>query len=563
MAKVFPDGWRELTATGAAARELQTLGELAAGLDDGYTIYHGVHWTRVERNNFAIFGEIDFAIVGPTGKLLLIEQKAGVLSETADGLTKIYSDKEKSVPFQMARNTDALHARLRQYCKGAPTFVDSLLYCPHYTVRQPGSAGIDPARIVDATKKDHFISIIRSILPETGDVLTAKDKIHRFLGDMLELVPEVHSVVGEAGALYTRLSGGLSEWARKINCEPFRLRVTGTAGSGKTQLAMAVYRDAIRDGRRPLYVCYNRPLADHIALIAPSGGEVATYHQLGDRLCIALGQALDFRKPGVYARIEAALDAHMPAEAERFDEVIIDEGQDFQGGWVENILRYLRPGGRAWWLEDPMQNLYARAPLVLPGWVSLRSDTNYRSPKDILNTLNRILPLEHPVEAGSPLSGSEVEIVSYTDTGDLIAKTISAVTHSIGLGFKRAHIALISYRGREHSKLAPYDKLGPYSLRAPTGQYDLLGNPMFTEGDILIDSVHRFKGKAAPCVIFTEIDFEALDDNAIRRIFVGATRATMKLILIVSETSALVLLDQLTEHNQGATGGVALAYKSI
>ena len=53
-----------------------------------------------------------------------------------------------------------------------------------------------------------------------------------------------------------------------------------------------------------------------------------------------------------------------------------------------------------------MQNLYARPPVPLPGWVSLRSDTNYRSPKDILDTLNRILPLEHPVEAGSPLTGS-------------------------------------------------------------------------------------------------------------------------------------------------------------
>jgi hypothetical protein len=72
MAKAYPDGWRTLAATGAAARELQTLGELADGLPDGYTIYHGVHWTRVERNNFAIVGEIDFAIVGPTGKLLLL-----------------------------------------------------------------------------------------------------------------------------------------------------------------------------------------------------------------------------------------------------------------------------------------------------------------------------------------------------------------------------------------------------------------------------------------------------------------------------------------------------------
>ena len=103
MAKVFPDGWRELAATGAAERERQTLAQLAAGLDDHYTIYHGVHWTHVERGHFAIFGEIDFAIVGPTGKVLLIEQKAGLLAETVGGLTKSYPGKEKNVASQMAR----------------------------------------------------------------------------------------------------------------------------------------------------------------------------------------------------------------------------------------------------------------------------------------------------------------------------------------------------------------------------------------------------------------------------------------------------------------------------
>ena len=545
MAKVFPDGWRELVATGAAARELETLARLAGGLDDQYTVYHGVHWTRVERSNFAIIGEIDFAILGPTGKLLLIEQKAGLLGETADGLTKKYLNQEKSVPSQMARTVDAVRNRLRKFCKEEETYVDSLLYCPDYTVRQPGTAGIDPARIVDAKNKDHLMAIIQAILPASGDVLPTKDRVHRFLGDILELVPEAQAVIGEAGALYTRLSGGLSHWARKIECEPFRLRVIGTAGSGKTQLAMSVYRDAIREGRRPLYVCYNRPLADHIVLIAPQGGEVATYHQLGERICHAMGEPPNFTQPGAFARIEAVLDAHTPDERGRFHEVIIDEGQDFEAQWAANLLRFLHPGGRAWWLEDPMQNLYARPPVQLPGWVSIRSDINYRSPRDILDTLNRLLPLAHPVEPGSPLTGSEVDIVSYTDSADMIAKTVSAVTKCIGLGFKRSHIAVVTYRGRENSRLTPYDKLGPYSLRAPTGQYDLLGNALFTDGDVLVDSVHRFKGRAAPCVVFTEIDFETLDDAAVRRLFVGATRATMKLTLVVSEKSARVLLDRM------------------
>jgi hypothetical protein len=55
-----------------------------------------VHWTRVAQSSFAIVGEIDFAIVGPTGKLLLVEQKSGFLAETPEGLVKRYAERDKA-----------------------------------------------------------------------------------------------------------------------------------------------------------------------------------------------------------------------------------------------------------------------------------------------------------------------------------------------------------------------------------------------------------------------------------------------------------------------------------
>lgn len=113
MARVIPDGWRELAVTGAARREIETLAMLAEGLPEAFTVYHGVHWTQVE-GRYAAFGEIDFAIVNRSGDLLLIEQKSGFLDETPEGLVKRYPGRTKSVPVQMARNRDALVARLRQ-----------------------------------------------------------------------------------------------------------------------------------------------------------------------------------------------------------------------------------------------------------------------------------------------------------------------------------------------------------------------------------------------------------------------------------------------------------------
>ena len=545
MAKVVPEGWRELAAIGAALRELETLALLADGLSDDYTIYHGLHWTRIHQGG-ALVGEIDFAVVTPSGDMLLIEQKCGFLKETPEGLCKMYGTKEKSIPFQIGRSMDALHKRLGKSCPEAQFHLDSLLFCPDYSVKDPGSAGIDPARIVDASRRNQLVAIIRNILPIDESVHPCIDKLHRFLGDQLNLVPDVQAITGQARTLYTRLSGGLATWARQIECEPFRMRVIGTAGSGKTQLALSAFQDALAAGRRALYVCYNRPLADHVARIAPRGGEVATYHQLADRILREQGEVPDFSQPGAFGRLEAFMDALEPEDRWRFDELIVDEGQDFKEGWKDNLLRLLRREGRAWWLEDPMQNLYGRPPVTLPGWVTLRSEVNYRSPQDVLEHLNRFLPGNGRVSAGSPLTGSDVEILTYNGTTDMISQTKRAITGGLGAGFKRDMMAVVTYRGREHSSLTPYDRLGTYPLRAFAGEYDLFGNPVFTPGDVLIDSIYRFKGQSAPCIIFTEIDFETFDELVSRKLFVGMTRATMKLFLVISERSAQALLQRLT-----------------
>jgi hypothetical protein len=73
MARVIPEHWRELRVTGRAEREIETLELLEAGLPDELTVFHGVHWTRIERG-FAVIGEIDFVVLGLSGRVLLIEQ---------------------------------------------------------------------------------------------------------------------------------------------------------------------------------------------------------------------------------------------------------------------------------------------------------------------------------------------------------------------------------------------------------------------------------------------------------------------------------------------------------
>ena len=326
MAKVYPSGWQDLDLSTDISREIETLELLNDNLDDNYSIYHSVHWTRLESTKFSVYGEIDFVIVGPSGKLLLIEQKSGFLEETELGLQKKYSNKTKNIPFQITRNSYGLQHGIHKIFGKQNIQIENLLFCPDYVVQKIGSAGLPAERIVDATKKNNFIEIIKSILESNETDVDKIKRLHFYLTDILEIVPEVNSIIGQTETLYTKLSGGLSNWAQCIECNPFRLRVIGTAGSGKTQLAMSVYRSSIKQGRKPLYVCYNRPLADHIASIAPQGGEIATYHQLADRISKKLGSPIDFNGPNPYQSMEEVMNNYHPTSTDHFDDLIIDEG---------------------------------------------------------------------------------------------------------------------------------------------------------------------------------------------------------------------------------------------
>jgi hypothetical protein len=543
MAKILPDGWRALEATGAAAREIETLAVLAEGLSEAYTVYHAVHWTRLE-HGYSVYGEIDFVVVNLAGDLLLIEQKSGFLLETPEGLVKRYAEKQKSVPLQLARTVAAFRAKLhaRPGCQSAQ--VDYLLFCPDYTVQRVETAGLDPHRIVDARRRGELAAAIQSALPVGEEVAMARET-HRFLRGVLRLETDVSALVGRARALVTRVSGGLAHWARQLEFTPYRLRVSGTAGSGKTQLALAEFNDALAAGRRPMYVCFNRPLADHFARIAPAGGWVGTLHMLCDQLLREHGTPPDFTRVDAFDRL-AEQAARLPvAEGWRFDSVIVDEGQDFTAPWRDLVLRHARADARLLWLEDPLQNLYGRPPLELPGWVGLRAPGNYRSPRPVVRFLQRLLPEADAIEAAGPLGEGGLEVLVYRDAGELKERVKEAIRLCYAAGYRRDDLAIVSFRGREQSALFPYNQLGPHTLRTFSGRYDLFGQPLYSEGDVLLETVYRFKGQSAAAVVFAEIDFETLDEKALRKLFVGATRAMLLLVLVVSERAAARLVDAL------------------
>ena len=101
-------------------------------------------------------------------------------------------------------------------------------------------------------------------------------------------------------------------------------------------------------------------------------------------------------------------------------------------------------------------------------------------------------------------------------------------------------IAIVSMRGRERSLLQLLERLGLWTLRHFPGQFDA-GAPIWTDGQLLIESVRRFKGQAAAAVVLPECDLEQLDAMSRRLLFVGLTRARVHLEWVVSGGAARLL----------------------
>jgi hypothetical protein len=99
-------------------------------------------------------------------------------------------------------------------------------------------------------------------------------------------------------------------------------------------------------------------------------------------------------------------------------------------------------------------------------------------------------------------------------------------------------------RGRERSQLQSLDTLGSWSVRRFTGAFDEAGTPQWTTGQLLVESVRRFKGQAAAAVVLTECDFSELDEINRKLLFVGLTRARLHLEWVISAQVDGVLVQQ-------------------
>ena len=542
MARLVPDDVAERDQGPWHASERATLNKLAVMLSDEYTVFHGIHWARIDQAS-PLYGEIDFIVMNRYGRLLAIEQKDAPVTVVRNDLVVRYSsdEKPKSVLTQVNRNLNALRQEFSRRHSGRNLLVDHLLYLPESNIQGDLPSSVDPSRVVDQSRADKLIDVIAAIFDADpmprGDKPADALEIHNYLAERFSASPHIGLLGERARSFSSRLSSGLATWAARLQMSPYRLHVKGTAGSGKTQLALDELRRAALNGQKSLYVCYNRSLADAMKATAPNGARVVTLHEMGKEFLEGLGEPVDFKDPAVFDRMARAVVTHAHALSGTFAAIVVDEAQDFEHQWIDALVSMGNDQTRMTVLEDPAQRLYDRTPCELPGWVVLNSPVNYRSPRAVVDAINAMGLTDEPVEWGGAVIGEEPRSYEY-EPGGALAATEQAVKDLLEEGFAPAQIVVLSIRGVGSSELFALDPSTPvagHRFKRSIG-FDEDGNTVYSDGDILLETVHRFKGQAADAVVLVGVP-QTIDNEMERnRVFVGMTRGRLQVGMVLAAT---------------------------
>lgn len=517
--------------------------------------------------------EADFVILHPRGRLVL-EAKGGEIRCLNGNWERKKSGRWTyfNPPFYQARdNSYEIYDYLKRYFgKEAP---EAGMPFNHVVV----FTGIDfnvetiempDARLIDRTElaNSDLLKIVNRLLDDNE-----KRYLDRFRGEELpppltdvqllavanSLRPEVwmtsNLTPDELDRTLIRLS---STQLRALDAaaQSKRLRITGGPGSGKTLLALEVCRRerTANPAERIGLICFNRHLGAFLVEVAKAdrldGVTPGSFYLHLDRI---LGNVADAKAtdPTYYQqRVRAALEiAQRTPETEKFDLLVVDEGQDFRddGDKLALLDAMLKGGlakGRWRWFEDLDQILSPEAATPpagahlslleqLDAYGQVEVDCNWRNTEQIAQAAAKVMGRPTPPSFG--VQGPKVTTVASKPGRDfdLLAAVLG---HENIRKYRPEDIIVLSMKGAGKESFASKAEAAGYRL-VP---YD--ANAPYEAGTIRTSTVFKFKGMESHVVILTDVD--ALTTTRDRRkAYVGMTRAKYDLY-VLGQPEALALI---------------------
>ena len=476
--------------------------------------------------------ELDFLVVDPARGMLGLEVKGGVLTRDADGWRQ--NGKPIKSPGEQAQH--AVHAlgdylasrRLASAFGWGVVFPDA--GCP-------GQLGADlPAQlIVDAESlpwADKAVEAVFRASVGAGAPMTTTevDRLVKELAPCFALAPSLAASIGHEEAALVRLTTEQCEVIDAMAEIP-RLGIKGGAGTGKSLVAMERARRLAAEGERVLLLCFNRALATWLQARA-DGFTVSTFHSLCGDLAKRTGLAASEVPTGPEAQPfwrevapEKLLEALDLLPDERYDAVIVDEGQDFYELWWLAVIKLLRrpETGVLWVFYDPRQDIFGTGTAL--GSLGLAPATlsfNCRNTAQIARYAYGLVGAAPKLRPGTPEGAAVIveHVASEAAMVDAVRKTLHRLVTG---GLPSSQIMVLSPLGTKKSAVWKAETLGNLTLV----EFPAAPGP----NQVPFATLQRFKGLEADAVVLCDVDRSHVNITA-EHLYVAASRAKHVLVVI-------------------------------
>lgn len=515
--------------------EQRVVRQLLDGLDESWIVVPSVPVTHDGKDR-----EIDIVLASFDRGAWVIEVKGGIVT-VVDGQWKSYDTSIKNPARQVSLAKYALIKRLQKtQTPAGKVHISHLVALPDNADFPQEGAGPECPRDIVLTKAE--LTNIAGTLEKIGHPHPAsRDEIESLIKALRPDVGEIRVDGRHVRGMLTRLADATAERLGPVIGldENRRVYLRGSAGTGKTFVALRWFRRALIRGETTLYVCFNSPLAgdveakiaDVVDTLAEDGTPVprhmvANFHALMRRLMGDDAPAIpESDDPTVQDYWNVALPnafaANLPSIDLRFDTIIIDEAQDFSPAWLEIIegLMSDRVDGRLYLMADSEQAIYTSSWTPPSGITTLELTHNIRNSGNIAEVVSRLggAPAPRSVPAGPE--------VGYHRVGGM-KEAVKAVRLGIQtaleeLGIPQSQIAiLVAHRSVRDA------------LRETLGaDFDMVPWQDRAEDAIVCETVHRTKGLERQAVIFVDVDEEPNRTIA----YIGASRASAYLSIVGRE----------------------------
>lgn len=355
--------------------ETQSAGErtlhplLRDGLDSHYTIFHSFHTLTPDAAGVLHEGEVDFLIFDPRRGFLILEVKSGqVVYNGAQGRWFL-NGMPIHDPFVQARNgrykiEDLLKRRLGRL----PHCGFAYAVCFPHTVAEPRALPPQAERsiLLTAPDLDHLATRVQEVFSVCGvsERPLSDRESEQLRYTLMPLCEFGVKLSDRLGMEQKQLFALTEEQCRMLDFIRFKKRalIRGCAGSGKTAMAIKKARELALEGKSVLLLAFNQLIGRQLAAgVADVEGVVAgTYHSYCMEQLREAGRLPEGEPDGDYFNrvIPDAFYEMASPDGQRYDAIIVDEGQDFRTEFWVTIMCLLREDGLFYIFYDPDQNVF-------------------------------------------------------------------------------------------------------------------------------------------------------------------------------------------------------------